>query len=102
MTGSDRPTPQSPPEDQITPARSGGPAWSQQWQQVPEQWRTLCYRIDTAPADAVFLHNPRYLRNPDGHDFTPAVVPQRFCQETGVVGVAVRALRASARSSRRC
>jgi hypothetical protein len=27
------------------------------------------------------LRNPRYLNNPDGHDFTPAVVPQRFCQE---------------------
>lgn len=56
-------------------------AWRQQWQQVPEQWRALRYRIDTAPADTVFLRNQRYLNNPAGHDFTPIGVPQRFRQE---------------------
>lgn len=55
--------------------------WAQQWERVPQSWRTLRYRIDAAPDDTVFLHNPRYLRNPDGHDFTPTDVPPRFCHE---------------------
>ncbi|MDD7812575.1 MULTISPECIES: tyrosine-type recombinase/integrase [Mycobacteriaceae] len=55
--------------------------WDRQWQQVPESWRTLHYRIDAAPFDAVFVRNQRYLNNPDGHDFTPADVPERFRQE---------------------
>lgn len=70
-----------------TPPRPGRPAgsedgvWDRQWLQVPEVWQHLRYRIDTAPANAVLLHNPRYLRGPDGHDFTPAGVPQRICDE---------------------
>ncbi|MCH9732070.1 MAG: tyrosine-type recombinase/integrase [Actinomycetia bacterium] len=48
---------------------------------MPEHWRTLRYRIDAAPADMVFLRNQRYLNSPQGHDFTPTDVPQRFCQE---------------------
>jgi integrase len=79
MTGPyDRPGAGAP---STPPAAGGALTWTQQWQRVPEQWRTLRYRNDTAPASAVLLHNQRYLGNPDGHDFTPAGVPQRFCEE---------------------
>ena len=82
MTGDDNTTPVSlTGTDGATPVGSADVWWARQLQQVPKSWRTLIYRIDTAPANTVFLHNPRYLNNPDGHDFTPTVVPQRFCQE---------------------
>lgn len=55
MTGIDRPTPESLAADEITPAGPGDPAWGQQWQQVPESWRSLRYRFETAPSDAVFF-----------------------------------------------
>jgi integrase len=82
MTGDDNTiTAKSAAAGRFTPAGPAETAWSRQWQRVPERWRTLHYRIDTAPTNTVFLHNPRYLNNPDGHDFTPTGVPQRFCQE---------------------
>lgn len=63
------------------PAAPGDSAWTRQWALVPQQWRTLTYRIDTPPTDSVFLHNPRYTNNSAGHDFTPPQVPQRLSQE---------------------
>jgi hypothetical protein len=55
--------------------------WAAQWDRVPEQWRTLVYRLHQAPANTVFADNPRYRPVPEGHDFTPADVPQRICDE---------------------
>lgn len=76
-------------------------AWDRQWQQVPESWRTLHYRIDAAPFDAVFVRNQRYLNNPDGHDFTPPVSQNAFAKKwRGGCGCAVT--KESARSSRSC
>lgn len=59
-------------------------AWAREWARVPKEWRTLQYSIDTAPANTVFLQNQRYMtanRAAEFHDFTPASVPQRFCDE---------------------
>ncbi|WFN92524.1 tyrosine-type recombinase/integrase [Gordonia sihwensis] len=72
-------TPRLIPADAADP--SGDSLWEAQWARVPDQWRQLRYRIDQAPADRVFLLNRRYLRNPDGHDFTPQSVPLRLQQE---------------------
>lgn len=67
---------------QTAPARGAGEdRWAQQWQQVPAQWRTLVYHLDSGPAATVFQRNPRYRPTPDGHDFTPQGVPQRLCDE---------------------
>lgn len=60
------------------------PVWAREWARVPVEWRTLQYSIDTAPANTVFLQNQRYMtanRAAEFHDFTPASVPQRFCDE---------------------
>lgn len=54
-------------------------SWDEQWARVPDEWRTLVYRID-AHTD-VFVHNARYLNNPDGHDFTPEAVPEQMRRE---------------------
>jgi hypothetical protein len=81
VTGNDSLTPATPATGEITRVGLAEAAWIQQWQRVPEPWRTLRYRIDTVPANTVFLHNRRYLNSADGHDFTPDGVPQRFCQE---------------------
>ena len=59
--------------------RVAGLTWDEQWARVPTQWRQLHYRIDEAPQ--VFIHNARYLNDPAGHDFTPAAVPRRICDE---------------------
>lgn len=59
-------------------------SWEAQWDLVPAQWRRPVYRIDTAPADAVFLRNRYYLREHRGaaeHDFAPPGTPQRFSDE---------------------
>lgn len=55
--------------------------WAAQWDRVPASWRTLVYHLDQAPANTVFADNPRYRPVAEGHDFTPAVVPQRMCDE---------------------
>ena len=68
--GSTRPAPAA--DDQV---------WAQQWGQVPQSCRSLTYVLDTSPIKSVFVHNPRYWRTLDSHDFTPADVPQRFCDE---------------------
>lgn len=59
-------------------------SWARQWAAVPEPWRRPVYRIDTSPADAVFLANRFYLRaNRAGaeHDFSPPGAPPRFSDE---------------------
>lgn len=61
--------------------RTEDSAWQNQWARVPAQWRQLTYCIDQAPADQVFLLNPRYQGKPGGHDFTPHGVPVRLQQE---------------------
>lgn len=82
MTGTEHTSPAgTAPTATATRDSLADDAWERQWQHVPGAWRTLVYRIDTAPAATVFMHNRRYLNNPQGHDFTPAAVPQRFCQE---------------------
>ena len=59
-------------------------SWHAQWAAVPEDWRRPVYRIDTAPANAVFLQNRYYTRahrGLDEHDFTPEGAPPRYAQE---------------------
>lgn len=59
-------------------------SWRAQWAAVPEDWRRPVYRIDTAPANTIFLQNRYYTRTHRGldeHDFTPAGAPPRFAQE---------------------
>uniref|UniRef100_UPI003F58386D tyrosine-type recombinase/integrase n=1 Tax=Mycolicibacterium neoaurum TaxID=1795 RepID=UPI003F58386D len=77
MTGPDNlaPTPTT------ATASAGEQRWALQREQVPQQWRTLVYQLHAAPANTVFQPNPRYRPTPDGHDFTPHAVPQRFCDE---------------------
>jgi integrase len=62
-----------------------GASWEAQWAAVPESWRRPVYRIDAAPANAVFLQNRYYLREHRGaaeHDFSPpAPAPARFADE---------------------
>ncbi|MDG3009376.1 tyrosine-type recombinase/integrase [Rhodococcus sp. D2-41] len=68
----------------VVPVAVAGTTWELQWSRVPAQWRTPVYRIDTAPADSVFLRNSFYLpshRGSASHDFTPADVPERFADE---------------------
>ncbi|SPX80688.1 tyrosine-type recombinase/integrase [Mycobacteroides abscessus] len=75
-------TPTNPPED-LTP-KSAGPdtSWAHQWAQVPPQWRTPIYRIDTPPASEVFTPNNYYRTRSggQGYDFTPPG-PPRFADE---------------------
>jgi integrase len=59
-------------------------SWHAQWAAVPDDWRRPVYRIDTYPANAVFLQNRYYTRahrGLDEHDFTPVGAPPRFAQE---------------------
>lgn len=59
-------------------------SWQAQWALVPPPWRTPVYRIDSAPANTVFLRNRYYLRENRAHtehDFTPVGVPTRFADE---------------------
>lgn len=81
MTDSDK-HPRPEISRSVTPELAGtDPLWTQQWNQVPSCWRTLHYRIDAAPFDTVFAYNGRYLADAGGHDFAPAGVPQRLCDE---------------------
>ncbi|SHT51745.1 Putative transposase/integrase [Mycobacteroides abscessus subsp. abscessus] len=75
----------TPPKRREPRPRRGGtsePSWAHQWAQVPAQWRTPVYRIDTPPASEVFTSNKYYRPRPDGtpYDFTPAG-PPRFADE---------------------
>lgn len=59
-------------------------SWQAQWAAVPDEWRRPVYRIDTAPANTVFLQNRYYLREHRGsaeHDFSPAGAPPQFADE---------------------
>ncbi|WP_420872677.1 tyrosine-type recombinase/integrase [Mycolicibacterium aubagnense] len=70
--------------DRLTHSGQQGGAeehWTAQWDRVPAPWRTLVYHLDQAPANALFAPNPRYRPVSEGHDFTPADVPQRICDE---------------------
>ena len=75
MAGHDDPKPVRRHEDR---------SWQAQWALVPPPWRTPVYRIDSAPANTVFLRNRYYLRENRAHtehDFTPVGVPTRFADE---------------------
>lgn len=59
-------------------------SWQAQWAAVPPEWRRPVYRIDSAPANTVFLQNRYYTRTHRGlgeHDFSPVGAPPRFADE---------------------
>ncbi|WP_457134609.1 tyrosine-type recombinase/integrase [Mycobacteroides abscessus] len=80
MTGSDDHSTATDPAD-VSGLVGAEALWQRQWAQVPPLWRSLRYRIDAEPYSTLFAYNGRYLADPGGHDFTPAGVPQRICDE---------------------
>lgn len=58
-----------------------GLSWAAQWAVVPEQWRTLRYRVYSEPFTQVFAANKRYKPDTEYDLAPPDSVPQRMRNE---------------------